>query len=237
MATHNQTNGKQRNSTTTTTHTSPTSSASWSRDTRRPQQPQSASNMPERRAMYSDLARPMDVFDAFAREMDSLFESFGIGRMGRQPGYRGGMSGSPSNSGPMAAWRDTDDFKMNTWNPTMEAFYEGDTFVVCADLPGMKKEQVDCRITSDNVLILTGERQSSSTTTPKTSKDGSLSATTRRSYVTERSYGTFRRTMTLPDNLDTEKVSAKFEDGVLRLEFEVDRSAEEDDTSRKIEIQ
>ncbi len=169
-------------------------------------------------------ASPFEMLDEFARDVESLFDSFGLGRRNRHHfgGYVGGMEGSDTNALQRNSWG------MNAgWNPQIEAFYneEGD-IVVSADLPGVKKDDIDCRITKDHVLILSGERKNE-----REERDEETGH-----YMSERSYGTFRRTMKLPDNVDSDGVSASFEDGVLTLTIATLKNEEEEDSATKINI-
>lgn len=162
----------------------------------------------------SDAAGSIDVSAVLEEEMDKLFENFGQQPLERATGSpdRRTTTTSSVSKGMMALWRKTPDVTNDSWKPTMAVSYEGDTFVVCADLPGIRKEQLHCRITSDNMLILSGER-------PLYSANANGMDDARGDEVNGQSvkeageacYSTFRRTMRLPDNLDTQKVNAKFE--------------------------
>jgi HSP20 family protein len=79
-----------------------------------------------------------------------------------------------------------------------------DQVILSAALPGIKPEDVDIRITG-NTLTIRGEAKSE-----EESQQGNV-------YVQERRYGAFRRSITLPPNIDSEQVEATFEDGVLKL--------------------
>ncbi len=90
------------------------------------------------------------------------------------------------------------------WAPALDVLQEDGDIVVRAELPGVKQEDVD--ITFHNgVLTITGERKA------EEQKEGSGY------YVRERRYGSFRRSMTLPQGTDESNISARFEDGVLEV--------------------
>ena len=91
-----------------------------------------------------------------------------------------------------------------TWVPAIDIYEGTEAFLATADLPGLKKEDIEISI-EDNVLTVSGERKF------EESKDN---GTFRR---VERAYGSFRRSFTLPRGVDPAKVEAKFEDGVLTL--------------------
>src|SRR5208283_692140 len=90
------------------------------------------------------------------------------------------------------------------WIPAVDIVENPNELVVTADLPGIKKENVDVQI-EDGTLTLTGSRNFEH----EAQKEGF--------HRLERSYGSFRRAFTLPDSVDPEKVAAAFEDGVLTI--------------------
>jgi HSP20 family protein len=79
-----------------------------------------------------------------------------------------------------------------------------DAYVFKADLPGVREEDVEVSMTG-NRLTVTGKRESES-------KEGDETY-----YTSERSYGTFTRSFTLPDGVDGEKIRAEMKDGVLAV--------------------
>jgi HSP20 family protein len=89
-----------------------------------------------------------------------------------------------------------------TWIPPVDIYETGDDLVIKAELPGLSTEDVSVRV-EDNVLTLKGERKR---------QEGIHRDTY---HLMERSYGHFRRSFVLPNNVDQEKVQAKFKDGVL----------------------
>jgi HSP20 family protein len=90
------------------------------------------------------------------------------------------------------------------WAPPVDVTEADGSLVVTAELPGMKKEDVEVDLT-DGVLTIRGEKKEESER-----KDGGV-------HVTERSYGAFRRAFTLPGPVDEAQVQAEFKDGVLRV--------------------
>ena len=93
------------------------------------------------------------------------------------------------------------------WAPHIEVSEHDGKFLISADLPGVKKEDVSVEITNDAVTIQ-GQRKQE-----KTSGEGGF-------YRSERSYGSFFRTIPLPEGANTEKASATFRDGVLQIEID-----------------
>lgn len=92
------------------------------------------------------------------------------------------------------------------------------------DVPGIPKENVKINLSRDNVLTLEGERQDS----VDRSEDGYI----RR----ERFYGSFHRSIQLPDDVDTSSIRAKHADGVLDIELpKKDATIESESTPITIE--
>src|SRR5438477_1286686 len=90
------------------------------------------------------------------------------------------------------------------WSPEVDISEDDHGYLLKADLPEMKKD--DVRVTvEDGVLSVSGER--------KTEKEDQK----RKFHRIERSYGTFRRSFTLPEDADSMKVTAEFRDGVLKV--------------------
>jgi HSP20 family protein len=90
------------------------------------------------------------------------------------------------------------------WSPEVDISEDDRGYVLKADLPEMKKD--DVRVTvEDGILCVSGER--------KTEKEDQK----RKFHRTERSFGNFRRSFTLPADTDSTKVTAEFCDGVLKV--------------------
>jgi HSP20 family protein len=90
------------------------------------------------------------------------------------------------------------------WIPAMDLVETDDQFVLKADLPGLNEGDVNIEV-EDNVLTVSGERKSEH----EDKREGY--------YRVERSFGSFRRTLTLPEGVDPEGVSATFDKGVLEV--------------------
>ena len=96
------------------------------------------------------------------------------------------------------------DVALPDWSPLVDISEDDKEYLVKADLPEMKKE--DVKVTVENgVLSISGERKSE-----KEEKRNKF-------HRIERSYGTFLRTFTLPDNADSTKIAAEFKEGVLKV--------------------
>lgn len=104
--------------------------------------------------------------------------------------------------------------------PQIETFRRGDKMVVRADLPGMTREDVNVDV-DDGILSISGERRDEH----EEDRDGY--------YRSERSYGQFYRAIPLPDGVDTDRVEASFNNGVL----EVTLPAPKEQQSRRKRVQ
>ena len=90
------------------------------------------------------------------------------------------------------------------WAPSVDIIEDEKEWLVKADLPEVKKE--DVKVTVENgVLTISGER--------KFEKEEKA----KKYHRIERSYGNFLRSFTLPDGADASKVNAEFQDGVLKV--------------------
>ena len=99
----------------------------------------------------------------------------------------------------------------------MDAWREGDSFVIELDVPGVNPETIDIDV-ERNVLTVRAER---------VARNGDWEL-----LASERTKGAFSRQLVLGDNLDLDQVSATYDDGVLRLVVPVAEKAK----PRKIEI-
>jgi len=90
------------------------------------------------------------------------------------------------------------------WAPAVDIKEEADKFVLQADLPGVKPEEIDIRM-EDGVLTIKGEKK----TEAKTEREGYKRV--------ERTYGSFYRRFSLPDTANPDAISAKSNHGVLEI--------------------
>ena len=92
------------------------------------------------------------------------------------------------------------------WSPALDVSEDKEKYLVSIELPGLKKEDLQV-IVHDGVLTVSGERKSE-----KETKDGTV-------HRSERSYGKFSRSISLPSAVTADKVGASFKDGVLSVEI------------------
>lgn len=94
--------------------------------------------------------------------------------------------------------------ELGAWSPDLNVFEKEDQIIVEAEIPGMKKEDIQISV-QDHTLTLSGERKEESETKDK------------HYYRRERVEGSFLRSIGLPTGVDSEKIDANYRDGVLRL--------------------
>jgi HSP20 family protein len=108
---------------------------------------------------------------------------------------------------------------LRRWMPAMDLVETDDHFVLRADLPGLAEEDVKIEF-EDGTLTVSGERKAE-----HESKNEGY-------YRVERAFGTFSRSLTLPQGIDPEAVAAHFDRGVLEVRI----PKPEEKKPRRIEI-
>jgi HSP20 family protein len=118
-------------------------------------------------------------------------------------------------------FREIDRMTQETLRPSrmpMDAYRRGDAFVVHFDVPGMKPDTIDLTV-EQNTLTVTAER----TWSPVEGDEV---------VISERPQGTFSRQLMLGDSLDTERIAARYDQGVLTITIPV----AEQSKARKVEV-
>lgn len=145
---------------------------------------------------------PVAMIKKMSEEMEQMFEKF-IGRPMASRLGQGGMAGK--------------------WMPPVEILQRGNNLIICADLPGVKIEDVQLEI-DDARLTIEGERREENEKSPV------------QGYrCSERSYGHFYRMIPLPPGVDPDAVQASMRDGVLEITIPVPAPAARG--GRRIDIQ
>lgn len=93
----------------------------------------------------------------------------------------------------------------NGWTPALDLYQNNDNVVAVIELPGMRKEDIDISL-HDGMLTISGER-----------KDESKSNGDQDAARSERFVGKFRRSISLPTQVESNKVSATYKDGILTV--------------------
>jgi HSP20 family protein len=140
----------------------------------------------------SPRSNPFTFMRRFSEEMDRLFDDFGFGGNWLSRSY--GSDFFPRSG----------EFRQALWSPQIEAFEREGELVLRADLPGLKKDDVNVEITDDAITI-SGERRNEN----EESHEGY--------YRSERSYGSFFRSIPLPEGVNADDAKATFQNGVLEI--------------------
>jgi HSP20 family protein len=131
---------------------------------------------------------PVRELSTIQNEMNRLFNTFFDAPV---PGA--GASGAPGGGGPL-----------RRWVPAMDLVETENDFVLRADLPGLAEGDVSIEL-EDNVLTVSGERKAEH----EENREGY--------YRVERAWGSFSRSLTLPEGVDASAVTAQFDRGVLEV--------------------
>lgn len=101
-----------------------------------------------------------------------------------------------------SAWRRLPQAK--EWMPSMEMYEKDSKFIIKAELPGVKEKDIDVSV-SDHTLTIKGEKAAEKEVNEEDY------------YFSESTYGSFMRSITLPTDVDADKVEASLNDGVLEV--------------------
>jgi len=132
--------------------------------------------------------REMERWNPF-KEMDELHQRFSS-LLGRRPN-------------PHSDYED-EFITATAWAPAVDIVEDDKEYLIKAELPELKKDEVSVTV-ENGVLAIYGERKCE-----KEEKG-------RKYYCVERCYGAFRRSFALPDDADSNKVTAEFKDGLLQV--------------------
>jgi HSP20 family protein len=129
-----------------------------------------------------------DLFNDLRNAQDELV------RMTRMPGQRPGQSGQQAGMGSTP----------QAWAPAVDITERKDAYLVAAELPGVGTEDLEITV-QDGLLTIQGERHPADDTAGH------------KVHQAERRYGTFRRSMTMPNHVQADKIEATVQDGVLMI--------------------
>jgi len=130
-----------------------------------------------------------NLFDHFRRDMDRLFTSY----------FTNTYNTYNTTSG-------TTQSDTTTFAPPCELIETDKTFIIKTELPGCQEKDIDVQVAS-NQLNIKGERRNDWDENKGTY------------HFTERCYGTFFRNFTLPTTVDTTKIRARYDRGILEIEM------------------
>ena len=174
--------------------------------------PKARTNMPIRRE--TGMAPlfgppPFNEMRRFTDDFERMFDEFNNLNFALNPFFA-----------PTLTFPTFTEFETPIWSPQIEVFNKKGEFKVRADLPGLKKEDVNVELL-DNALLISGERKFEN----EEEKEGF--------YRSELSYGNFFRSIPLPDGADVEHATAKFDNGVLEVAMHVHEHKKK---AKKLEI-
>jgi HSP20 family protein len=129
--------------------------------------------------MTPNLMQLDPILETFRNRLDSVF--------GRSPAQQ---------------QRDDPWFTMGEWSPSVDIIEDEKEYLIKAELPEVKKEDVTVTV-ENGVLLIKGERKMEREESKKTF------------HRVERSYGSFLRSFAVPEDADSEKIDAEFKNGVL----------------------
>lgn len=160
---------------------------------------------------YGGAGSPFGLMRRMAEDMDRIFGDFGFGP----------SLGLPLLSPSLGQGRGLTPGGLRAWAPQLETFRRGDKLVVRADLPGLRKEDVNVEV-DNGMLTISGQRSEEQVD----DRDDY--------YRSERSYGEFYRALPLPENVTGESCEATFKDGVLEVTLPLPKQQER--KARRIDV-
>lgn len=149
-------------------------------------------------------ATPITFMRQFMEDVDDLFSQFGLA-----PAMGSGMQGAGQGL-------------QNIWMPEIDVFQRGNDLVIRADLPGVKRNDIDVELEDGN-LIIQGQRQQESENDEEQGY-----------YQSERSFGSFFRSIPLPEGVNPDQVQASFDNGVL--EVDVPMPQQQQNRGKKVQV-
>lgn len=152
-------------------------------------------NVPAKTEIAAVPPRPSQwpMMEGLRREVDRLFDDFRPltwGLAGRRPAFDLDFQGSASESWQIA--------------PAMNVVEKEGAYEISAELPGLDDKNVEVKL-SNGMLTIKGEKAEE-----KDEREGEY-------YLSERRYGSFQRSFSIPDGIDRDKIEAAFTKGVLKV--------------------
>ena len=164
------------------------------------------------RDLSTAAGNPFELMAQLSREMDRMMSA-----------AFGGAPFFGSNFRSLLQRGRDDEWNTPTlWTPRVDVEQRGDSILVRADLPGVRKEDIQLEVT-DEGLAISGERR----------EEHEAGGEDQGYRAIERSYGSFYRAIPLGQKVKTEQLKAKMRDGVLQITIPLDESAR----PRRIEIE
>ena len=170
--------------------------------------------MPAKKESTKTSPGPWDPFSSLRGDFEDMLERFS------RDWPSGGGLGRMMMPAPMRRLR-------KAWSldvPAVDFLDKGDCVELRAELPGMTEKDVEVEV-SDSLLTISGEKKDEH---EEGEKEG-------RYYLCERSYGSFERSVRLPDGVDLDTVDAKVRDGVLVVT--ISKTPEARAKAKKVKVQ
>lgn len=112
--------------------------------------------------------------------------------------------------------------EISEWVPSIDLSETKDSYIVKAEIPGMEAKDIDITL-QDDLLTIRGEKKQE-----KEEKDENY-------HFVERSYGSFTRSIRLPQEVKGDKIKASYKDGVLKITLPKSEEAKKKETKIKVE--
>lgn len=151
-----------------------------------------------------------DMWQSFRNDMQRFFDQFW---------NRGLLPSLPRAFDVEPLWRQLP--SVGLAQPAVDYTEDDKAFHITAELPGMSEKDIEVSVSGDT-LTIKGEKRSEKEEKAKNY------------YLSERSYGSFQRSFSLPDGVDRNKIEASFASGVLTLSLP--KTAEAVQQQKKIEV-
>jgi HSP20 family protein len=155
-------------------------------------------------------ASAVDTWQSFRNEMQRFFDQFW---------NRGSFPSLPRFFDAEPMWRTLP--SVGLASPAVDVAEDDKAYHITAELPGMSEKDIDVTLSGDT-LTIKGEKRDQKEEKAKNY------------YVSERHYGSFQRTFTLPDGIERDKIDASFSAGLLSLTLP--KTAEAVKQHKKIEV-
>lgn len=141
-------------------------------------------------ALARHARHPFALMQELSEDMDRLFDSFLFGFPARRTGAAAATAAA----------------EHTLWSPEIDISTQGNELCVTVDLPGVPKDSVKVDM-NDGMLTIQGERR----------EESSEGGEHQRFHRTERRYGSFYRSIALPEGASVDQAKAQMKDGVLRI--------------------
>lgn len=151
-------------------------------------------------------SKPPSSFEGLRREIDRIFDGFSLWPpFGREP-FNAGFVASAAPA---------------VIAPAVDVIENDGEFKITAELPSLDEKEVEVKVSGDT-LSIKGEKKEEKEINEKDY------------YLSERRYGSFLRSFSLPDGIEADKIEARFDKGILTVR--IPKSAQQKKAQRKIEI-